>query len=114
MQYSFSNSTPFGWPGLTGRAYNSKDDFAAASAAYFEVTDMGHGEVKTTLSDRVYYVIDGKGEFIINGKTELVEATDVIIVPKNTAYNYMATKGGLMKLFLVHSPAYDPEFEVKL
>lgn len=59
-------------------------------------------------------MIDGKGEFIINGKTELVEATDVIIVPKNTAYNYMATKGGLMKLFLVHSPAYDPEFEVKL
>lgn len=50
MQYSLSNSTPFGWPGLTGRANNSKDDFEAASAAYFEVAHLGMGRSKQLLA----------------------------------------------------------------
>ena len=109
MKFRYSDAFKFGWKGLTGYAYNSKEQFRNASAAVFEV-DGHHGKIKTTQSDRVYYVLEGKGEFIIDGKVEQVGKTDVVIVPKNTPYDYR----GKMRLFLVHVPAYDESFEVKL
>ena len=112
MKFSLKNAIKKGWDGLTLYPYNSKEDFPNASAAYFEVTGS-HGKVKTRRSDRIYYVLEGEGEFIIDGKTVQVEKTDVIIVPKNTPYDYKATKDTL-KLFLVHCPAFDAEFEEKL
>ena len=80
--------------------------------AYFEVTGR-HGKVKSTKSDRIYLILDGQGEFIIDGKIIPVGKRDVIIFPKNTPYDYKAEKGTL-KLFLVHCPAFDPEADVKL
>ena len=112
MKFTLKKAFKFGWEGLEGWAYNSKDDFPHANAVYFEVT-RSHGKVKTTKSDRIYLVLDGQGEFIIDGKIISVEKTDVIIVPKNTPYDYKAIKGTL-KLFLVHCPAFDPEAEIKL
>lgn len=112
MKFTLKNARQFGWDGLKGYAYNDSRDFPNASGAYFEVT-RSHGKVKTTKSDRVYYVLEGKGEFIVAGETISVEPTDVVIVPKDTEYDYRATSG-TMKLFLVHTPAYDPDAEVKL
>jgi len=112
MNFKLKDAFQFGWEGIKGWAYNSKDDFANASAAYFEVSGK-HGKVKTTKSDRIYLVLEGKGEFIIDGKVTLVDKTDVIIVPKNTPYDYKAIDG-TMKLFLVHCPAFEPEADVKL
>ncbi len=112
MKYKLKTAFKFEWKGLKGWAYNSKDDFPNASAAYFEITGS-HGKVKTTESDRVYYILDGEGEFVINNKVFSVEQSDVVIVPKNTSYDYRATKGTL-KLFLVHCPAFEPDAEVKL
>jgi len=112
MKFTLKKAFKFGWEGLKGWAYNSRGDFPNASAAYFEVTGS-HGKVKTTKSDRIYLVLDGQGEFTIDGKIIPVEKTDVVIVPKNTPYDYKATKGTL-KLFLVHCPAFDPEADVKL
>ncbi len=112
MKFTLKEARSFGWDGLKGLAYNSKENFENASAAYFEVIKR-HGKVKTGCSDRIYFVLEGKGEFVINGEKVLVEKSDVIIVPKNTPYDYK-TMGGTMKLFLVHCPAYDAEFEEKL
>jgi len=109
MKFRLKEAYKFGWEGLKGWAYNSKSDFENASAAYFEV-DGSHGKVKTTKSDRVYLVLEGSGEFIIDGKVIQVEKMDVIIVPKNTPYDYK----GKMKLFLVHCPAFNQDAEAKL
>ncbi len=109
MKFELKNAKKFGWNGLKGWAYNSKEEFKNASAAYFEV-DGNHGKVRNKLSDRIYFVLDGKGEFIINDKTIPVKKSDVIVVPKNTPYDYR----GKMKLFLVHTPAFDAEFDEKL
>jgi mannose-6-phosphate isomerase-like protein (cupin superfamily) len=109
MKFKLSNAEKFGWSGLKGYAYSSKKDFKEASAAYFEVQDR-HGKVKSKLCDRIYYVIEGRGKFIIGGKETKVSKTDVVIVPKNTPYDYK----GKMKLFLVHAPAFDRKYEVKL
>lgn len=112
MKFKLKDADVFGWDGLKAWAYNSKDDFSNASAAYFEVIGK-HGMVKTTVSDRIYLVLDGKGEFIIDGEVVSVEKTDVVIVPKNTPYDYQA-KEGILKLFLVHTPAFDSSADIKL
>lgn len=112
MKFTLQNATDFGWDGLKGKAYNSHEDFENASAAYFEVTGA-HGKTKTSHSDRVYLVLEGKGEFVINGEKILVEKDDVVIIPKNTEYDYL-TSDGILKLFLVHTPAFHPEAEVKM
>ena len=109
MKFALSKAQRFGWQGLKGRAYNSKKDFRNASAAYFEVSTH-HGRVKSKLSDRVYYILEGQGRFVINNKSFPVRKTDVIIVPRKTPYDYF----GRMKLFLVHVPAFDQEYEVNL
>jgi mannose-6-phosphate isomerase-like protein (cupin superfamily) len=112
MKFTLKNAKEFGWGGLKGWAYNSKDDFAHASAAIFKVTGS-HGKVKSTKSDRVYLVLEGKGQFVVGDEKTDVEKDDVIIIPKNTPYDYK-TVGGKLKLFLVHTPAYDEKTEVKL
>ena len=112
MKFSLKDAHEFKWEGLKGWAYNSKEDFANASGAYFELTGS-HGKVRTDKSDRVYFVVGGEGEFTIGGKVFSVGEKDVVIVPKNTPYDYRA-RGGVLKLFLVHTPAFDPDFEIKL
>jgi len=112
LKFKLNNAFQFGWEGLKGWAYNSKEDFNRASVAVFEVTGR-HGKVKSLMSDRVYLVLEGKGEFIINEEVIPVEKDDVIIIPKNTPYDYRAVEGTL-KLYLVHAPAYDEKKEVKL
>jgi len=112
LKFKLKDAYKFSWEGLEGWAFNSKEDFERASAAMFEVTGK-HGKVKSLVSDRVYLVLEGKGEFIINGEVVPVEKNDIIIVPKNTPYDYRAVEGTL-KLYLVHIPAYDESKEVKL
>jgi len=112
LKFKLKDAHQFGWKGLKGWAINSKEDFEGASAAMFEVTGR-HGKVKSLISDRIYLVLEGKGKFVINGKVIPVEKDDVIIVPKNTPYDYKAVKGKL-KLYLIHIPAFDDKKEVKL
>ena len=57
------------------------------SVVYAEIVGE-HGEVTTRESEWVYYVIEGSGEFVIDGQAQQVEAGDVITVPANTKYNY--------------------------
>lgn len=113
MRFTKPKDPSFEWnTGIKGWIYNSSKDFPNASGVYFEVTGR-HGTVKTTSSDRVYFVIEGEGEFIIDGKSVPVSTHDMVIVPKNTPYDYAAT-GEILKLFLVHTPAYNREGEIKL
>lgn len=111
MKFNIRDSHKFGWEGLNGWAFNSKEDFPNASAAYFEVTGE-HGRTRTKLSDRIYYVLGGEAQFEVDNDKFLAKSGEVIIIPQNTPYNYRAVNGTL-KLFLVHTPAFDPNFELK-
>lgn len=111
MKFELNENNKFQWDGLTGFPYNTKEEFPNASGAFFKVTGS-HGKVKSTKSDRIYYVVSGKGEFMIDGEITPVKEKDVVIIPKNTPYDYKAADGEL-ELFLVHTPAYDSEGEVR-
>jgi len=113
MKFTLKSAQKVGWSGWSGWPYNSKEAFKRASALYIEVITR-HGKTKTTRSDRVYYVLDGKGEFIIKDKVFRVKKTDVIIVPRNTPYDYRRVGKKKLKLFLVHAPAFDQKYVVDL
>ena len=105
---------------LTGRpseievcAYNAKEDFERASAGI--VTARGrHGRIMQPISDRVYLILEGEGEFYFGGEegqkeeTVRVEKNDVVLIPRGTVYDYE----GRMRLFLSHSPAYEQDSDV--
>ena len=113
MKFKLENASEFGWEGLKGRAYNSSDDFAGLSGALFEVTGS-HGRTKTPVSDRVYLILDGEGEFNIDGEIFMVKKTDMVVVPKDTFYDYKALNNTTLKMFLVHTPAFDPAKEERV
>ena len=109
MKFSLDTAQAWSMPGLEGRSYGSKDILPTASASVIEV-DGRHGKAKTAISDRVFYILEGEGEFVVGDEVFPVRSTDVIVVPKNTPFDY----SGKMKLFLVHVPAYDWDQEVSL
>ncbi len=106
-KFAYDKAFPLSWEGINARSYTSKEDLPSGSAIVFEV-DGSHGKVLSKVSDRIYYVVEGKGKFITEERETDVGTGDVVIVDKNTPYDYK----GKMKLFLVHIPAWDETQEV--
>ena len=109
MKFTKDKARRFGWEGIEGYAYLSKEDFPDMSCAYIIVTGR-QGKIKSIKNNRIYFVMEGEGEFVVNDKPVAVKAGDAVIIPKDTPYDY----SGNMKLFLVNSPAFEPEGDVKL
>ena len=64
--------------------------------------DGDHGKIKCLAEDRIYFIIEGSGKFIIDNKENEVSKEDLVFVPKNTLYNII----GKMKYFLICSPEF--------
>lgn len=109
MKFTRDKARKFGWEGIEGWAYISKDDFPNMTCSYIVVTGV-HGKIKSSVNDRIYYIIRGEGEFVINDRTVKVRESDVIVIPRNTAYDYR----GNMEMLLVNSPAFEPDGDIKL
>lgn len=107
----FSLETAYHWSlpgGIEGWSYGSKDVSPAASASVVHL-DGRHGKSMSPVSDRVVYILDGEGEFVVGDDVFPVRETDVII-SKNTPFDC----SGKMKYVVVHVPAYDYDLEVDL
>ncbi len=88
------------------KEYKINSDF---SGALVEING-NHGSIKCLKEDRIYFVIEGNGKFIINNQENNVSANDLIFVPKETPYNII----GKMKYFLINSPEFNPKHDVSL
>lgn len=109
LKFELKNAKHFEFSGINGYEYSSKKEFQNANAVLVEV-DGRHGKIKSILCDRVYFVIKGKGEFVINEEVVPVKKTDVVIVPKNIPYDFR----GKMRMLLVDTPAFEKGCDVKL
>ena len=72
--------------------------------------DGDHGTLKCLNEDRIYFIIEGNGKFIIENQENVVSVNDLIFIPKNTPYNII----GKMKYFLLCSPEFNPDDDVFL
>ena len=86
--------------------YKINSDF---SGALIEMNG-DHGKIKCLGEDRIYFILEGDGKFVIGDESNDVSPNDLIFVPKNTPYNII----GKMKYFLICSPEFDPRDDAHL
>jgi len=87
------------WDEVKSWNYKLKQLKTYQSVVYAELKGE-HGEVETKDVERVYFIVEGKGEFEINKKTVKVEKGDVVTVPAKTIYNYRPIKKSTLKVLL--------------
>jgi len=79
------------------------------SGALIEING-DHGAIKCLKEDRIYFIIEGHGIFIINDEKNNISPNDLIFIPKNTPYNII----GKIKFFMICSPEFNPDDDVSL
>ncbi len=79
------------------------------SGALIEING-DHGAIKCLKEDRIYFIIEGHGIFIINDEENNISPNDLIFIPKNTPYNII----GKIKFFMICSPEFNPDDDVSL
>ena len=73
---------------------------------YFVDSKTGHG--RRAISDSIthlYYILDGSGEFEIDGKTYPAHTGELVEIPPKHSFDY----SGSMKMLLIMEPPYSPE-----
>jgi mannose-6-phosphate isomerase-like protein (cupin superfamily) len=87
--------------------YNGADTCPQAAVAYQE-TQSGHTEeFYHDTSAFIFYIIEGRGTWVIEDEAFPVEATDVVIVPPGARFYYR----GALKQVCITAPAWDPKHE---
>lgn len=66
--------------------------------AYAEFTGE-HGERTIGGRERIYYILEGNGEFIVNGEKFIVESGDLVTIPAKATYN-LWPKSKVLKVLL--------------
>ena len=69
------------------------------SVVYAEL-EGDHGEVVSKEFERIYYILEGVGEFVIDCQKVSVNKEDVITIPPNTTYDYRPLENSKMKVLL--------------
>jgi mannose-6-phosphate isomerase-like protein (cupin superfamily) len=99
MKISQRKSVREDWDKVRSWNYKLKHLKRYQSVVYAEL-ESDHGVVSTNDVERVYFIIEGKGEFEISGKIIKVSKGDVITVPPDTGYDYRPTGGEALKILL--------------
>ncbi|MGB9937219.1 MAG: cupin domain-containing protein [Methanobacterium sp.] len=87
--------------------YNTKEECSDAAVVYQE-TEIGHSEeFYHEKSAFIYYILEGKGTWIIEDKEHKVEAKDVVIVPPGKKFYFK----GQLKQICITTPAWDEKYE---
>lgn len=93
--------------GVNMHIYNTKEQCPNAAVVYQE-TENGHmEEFYHEKSTFIYYILEGKGTWIIEDIEYNVEARDVVIVPPGKRFYFK----GELKQVCVTAPAWDEEYE---
>lgn len=84
--------------GVFGRYYQLPEIANGTTIAYAEFTSE-HGQ--RTIGDhaRLYYIVSGEGEFMINEEKFLAEEGDLITIPPHATYN-LWPKDSVVKVLL--------------
>lgn len=109
MKYIFSkgDANHFKKAGVEMWVYMNKNDCEEAGFVYQEVDGIHESEFINEKSTFLYYIIEGEGVFVIEGKEYSVKATDVIAIPPKTKFYYK----GKMKQILNTVPAWQEKYE---
>jgi len=66
-----------------------------------------HGKVRSSVSDRGYYILQGRANVFVGDESSEVSVGDAVFIPAGT---WHAIEGDV-KYCVINSPAFDPKFE---
>jgi predicted house-cleaning noncanonical NTP pyrophosphatase (MazG superfamily)/mannose-6-phosphate isomerase-like protein (cupin superfamily) len=93
--------------GVTMRIYTTKADCENATVLYQE-TETGHlEEFFHEKSDFIYYILEGKGTWMVDDREFEVRAGDVVVVPSGKRFWFR----GSLKQICVTAPAWEKQYE---
>ena len=93
--------------GVKGSAVTAECQLGSGDVAIMHVKGR-HGRCKSTLNDRFYVVMNGQGSFTVAGDIITVHQDDVVVVPKETEYDFE----GDMKVVVFNSPRFSPQHDL--
>ena len=108
MKFTLKKTHKFGWSGVDGWNYDFDDK---VSVSYIEIS-KNIPRRKNTRNDRVYFILEGEAEFVIEGKKKVVKEKEVVRIPKKTTYSYKPLKK--LRLVEVNIPPFDINSEIVL
>ncbi|MGB9928583.1 MAG: cupin domain-containing protein [Methanosarcina sp.] len=105
--FKFENASVIEKHGVLMRIYTTKDDCKNAAILYQE-TERGHlEEFLHEKSDFIYFILEGKGVWIIEDREFEVKAGDVIVVPAGKRFWFR----GNLKQICITAPAWEEKYE---
>ena len=67
------------------------------------------GEETHLDNDQVLYLVEGRGQAILNGQAEPFGKGDVVLVPAGTKHNFTAAADEPLKIITVYAPPHHPD-----
>ena len=93
--------------GVKGKVFPTQERFAGAEFVLV-ATETGHEtQISEKESTLIYYVIEGSGQFLIEGDIDEVTAGDMVIVPLEKVFTYK----GKLKMLRVSVPPWREDQE---
>ncbi len=97
MKVTRKDAVEHGREGVQGYYYQLPDVQNGTTVAYAEFTGE-HGERTIGDRPRIYYILDGEGELVINGEKDTFGKDDLLVIPPKSTYNLWPTNGTLKVL----------------
>lgn len=108
MKFTLNDSKSFEKHGIKLNVYASEKEMPEANTCLVECKEGHFQEFYDKKSTYLYYILEGKGTFYLNGKPIEAKSTDLIVAKPNTKIYYL----GKMKMLLTVTPAWKEENEV--
>jgi mannose-6-phosphate isomerase-like protein (cupin superfamily) len=105
-RYTANRAQKFNKYGVDLTVYGENEP--SANVCHVSVKKGHFEEFYNKKSTFTYYIIEGKGTFMLDSKPVEAEATDLIVIPPNTRIHYFGT----LDMVLTVSPAFNEEDEV--
>ena len=83
------------------------ENYPPANVVHVSVKEGHFQEFYDIKSSYIYYIVKGKGTFVLNDEKIEAKATDLIVIPPKTRIHYFGT----MEMVLTVTPAFDEKNE---
>ena len=94
--------------GVSGTIFPTKDLIDKTEFLLIETTEGHETKIIEKESDFTYYILEGKGYFLIDGKKEKCSPGDLVVIPAGKTFKYI----GALKMLLNVTPPFKPEQEL--
>ena len=112
MKIARDSIVPLDFEGLQIVDYTPEHDTSSSFAEITVRPGTSHRRAYSTRSDKYYYVVSGRAEFVVQDESYGLEPGDVCVVPKGQRFSYRNTSEQPLKVILIHTPSFDLESEM--